>query len=143
MSKAAVIFWSQTGNTELMANAIADGIREAGVECDLLTVSDISAADAAQYDKLALGCPAMGAEVLEEAEFDPFFTELEAKLGGRKVALFGSYGWGDGAWMRDWVKRADDANANVYQDAGLMAHETPDAAMLASCKAFGGGFAAY
>lgn len=143
MSKTAVIFWSQTGNTELMANAIADGIREAGMECDLLTVSDITAADAAQYDKLALGCPAMGAEVLEEAAFDPFFTELESKLGGRKVALFGSYGWGDGAWMRDWVKRADDANANVYQDAGLMAHETPDAAMLAECKAFGGGFAAY
>lgn len=143
MSKAAVIFWSQTGNTELMANAIADGIRETGMECDLLNVSEITAADAANYDKLALGCPAMGAEVLEEAEFEPFFTELESRLGGHKVALFGSYGWGDGGWMRDWVKRADDANANVYQDDGLMAHETPDAAKLDECKAFGSGFAAY
>ena len=90
MSKAAVIFWSQTGNTEQMANAIADGIREGGMECDLLNVADVSAADAAKYDKLALGCPAMGAEVLEESEFDPFFTALEGKLAGRKVALFGS-----------------------------------------------------
>ena len=106
MSKAAVIFWSQTGNTEQMANAIADGIREGGMECDLLNVAAVSAADAAKYDKLALGCPAMGAEVLEESEFDPFFTELESKISGRKVALFGSYGWGDGQWMRDWCERA-------------------------------------
>ena len=80
MSKAAVIFWSQTGNTEQMASAIAEGIRAGGLECDLMNVAEVSAADAAKYDKLALGCPAMGAEVLEEAEFDPFFTELEGKL---------------------------------------------------------------
>ena len=141
MSKAAVIFWSQTGNTEQMANAIADGIREGGMECDLLNVADISAADAAKYDKLALGCPAMGAEVLEEVEFDPFFTELEGKLAGRKVALFGSYGWGDGQWMRDWKARADGANANVYQDEGLMINEAPDEEGLAKCRAFGAGFA--
>ena len=143
MSKAAVIFWSQTGNTEQMANAIAEGIREGGVECDLMNVADTNAAAAAGYDKLALGCPAMGAEVLEEAEFDPFFTELESKLGGRKVALFGSYGWGDGQWMRDWVQRANDDNANVYTDEGLIINETPDADGLAKCKEFGKGFAAY
>ena len=143
MSKAAVIFWSQSGNTEQMANAIAEGIREGGVECDLLNVADTNAAAAAGYDKLALGCPAMGAEVLEEAEFDPFFTELESKLGGRKVALFGSYGWGDGQWMRDWVQRANDDNANVYTDEGLIINETPDADGLAKCKEFGKGFAAF
>lgn len=143
MSKAAVIFWSQTGNTEQMASAIADGIRAGGLECDLMNVAETNAADAAKYDKLALGCPAMGAEVLEEAEFDPFFTELEGKLGGRKVALFGSYGWGDGQWMRDWVQRADDANANIYTEEGLMAHETPDEAVLDQCREFGKGFAAY
>ncbi len=143
MSKAAVIFWSQSGNTEQMANAIAEGIREGGVECDLMNVADTNAAAAAGYDKLALGCPAMGAEVLEEAEFDPFFTELESKLGGRKVALFGSYGWGDGQWMRDWVQRANDDNANVYTDEGLIINETPDADGLAKCKEFGKGFAAY
>ena len=93
MSKAAVIFWSQTGNTEQMANAIADGIREGGMEVDVLNVADTTPADAVKYAKIALGCPAMGAEVLEETEFDPFFTELESKISGLKVALFGSYGW--------------------------------------------------
>ena len=83
------------------------------------------------------------AEVLEEAEFEPFFTELESKLGGRKVALFGSYGWGDGQWMRDWVERTDNANANIYTGEGLMAHETPDEIMLEQCRDFGRGFAAY
>ena len=143
MSKAAVIYWSQTGNTEQMANAIADGIRDGGLECDLMNVAETNAADASKYDKLALGCPAMGAEVLEEAEFEPFFTELEGKLGGRKLALFGSYGWGDGQWMRDWVQRADDANANVYTGEGLIVNETPDADALDKCRAFGKDFAAY
>ncbi|MFR0942352.1 MAG: flavodoxin [Butyricicoccus sp.] len=116
MSKAAVIFWSQTGNTEQMANAIADGIREGGMEVDVLNVADTTPADAVKYAKIALGCPAMGAEVLEETEFDPFFTELESKISGMKVALFGSYGWGDGQWMRDWVQRTNDANAVIYTD---------------------------
>lgn len=143
MSKIAVIYWSQSGNTEQMAQAIADGIKETGASCDLLQVSETNAADAAKYDKLALGCPAMGAEVLEETEFDPFFTELEGKLTGRKVALFGSYGWGNGQWMRDWVGRANDANASVYQEEGLIIHETPDNDALAKCQEFGKGFAAF
>lgn len=143
MSKAAVIYWSQTGNTEQMATAIAEGIRGGGMECDLLNVADTNAGAAAGYDKIALGCPAMGAEVLEEAEFDPFFTELESRLAGRKVALFGSYGWGDGQWMRDWVQRTNDANANIYTDEGLMINETPDEDGLAKCREFGKGFAAY
>ena len=143
MSKAAVIYWSQTGNTEQMATAIAEGIREGGMECDLLNVADTNAGAAAGYDKIALGCPAMGAEVLEEAEFDPFFTELENRLAGRKVALFGSYGWGDGQWMRDWVQRTNDANANIYTDEGLMINETPDEDGVAKCREFGKGFAAY
>ena len=143
MSKAAVIYWSQTGNTEQMATAIAEGIREGGMECDLLSVADTNAGAAAGYDKIALGCPAMGAEVLEEAEFDPFFTELENRLAGRKVALFGSYGWGDGQWMRDWVQRTNDANANIYTDEGLMINKTPDEDGLAKCREFGKGFAAY
>ena len=143
MSKAAVIYWSQTGNTEQMATAIAEGIREGGMECDLLNVADTNAGAAAGYDKIALGCPAMGAEVREEAEFDPFFTELENRLAGRKVALFGSYGWGDGQWMRDWVQRTNDANANIYTDEGLMINETPDEDGLAKCREFGKGFAAY
>ena len=94
------------------------------MECDLLNVADTNPADAAAYAKIALGCPAMGAEVLEETEFDPFFTELESKISGLKVALFGSYGWGDGQWMRDWVQRTNDANAVIYTDEGLILNET-------------------
>ena len=136
MNQIAVIYWSQTGNTEAMAQAIAEGIAEAGAQADVRTVDAISASEAAGYSKLALGCPAMGAEVLEESEFEPFFTELENSLGGRKVGLFGSYGWGDGQWMRDWVKRTDEAGA-VLVGEGLMVHETPDDDALAQCRAFG------
>ena len=143
MSKIAVIYWSQTGNTEMMANAIAEGIREAGAECDVLSVPAVSADQATEYEKLALGCPAMGAEVLEEMDFEPFFTELERRLSGRPVALFGSYGWGDGQWMRDWVQRTQDANANLYQEQGLMITETPDEDGLEQCREFGRGFAKY
>ena len=126
MSKIAVIYWSMSGNTEAMANAIAEGAQGAGAEVDVKQVSDITVDQALEYDKLALGCPAMGAEVLEESEFEPFFTELESRLGGKKVALFGSYGWGDGQWMRDWQQRVDDANASLYNGEGLIINETPD-----------------
>ena len=97
--KTAVIYWSATGNTEAMANAVAAG---AGVEA--VTVSDFSG-DIKEYAALALGCPAMGDEVLEESEFEPFFASIEGELSGKKVLLFGSYGWGDGQWMRDWVDK--------------------------------------
>lgn len=143
MSKAAVIFWSQTGNTEQMANAIAEGIREGGMECDLLNVADTNPADAAAYAKIALGCPAMGAEVLEETEFDPFFTELESKISGRKVALFGSYGWGDGQWMRDWVERAQGDGAQVLNGEGLICNEAPDDDVQAACRKLGADLAAW
>ena len=136
MSKAAVIFWSQTGNTEQMANAIAEGIREGGMEVDVLNVADTTPADAVKYAKIALGCPAMGAEVLEETEFDPFFTELESKISGRKVALFGSYGWGDGQWMRDWEKDCDDAGINLVCES-VICCETPDDTVLEACRAMG------
>lgn len=137
MSKIAVIYWTQTGNTEQMANAVCEGIKNAGAEAVLLSVPAVTAQEAAGYDRLALGCPAMGAEVLEEAEFEPFFTELEGKLGGKRVALFGSYGWGDGQWMRDWTARVDDAGAIVVGGEGLIAHETPDDDALAACRALG------
>ena len=143
MSKAAVIFWSQTGNTEQMASAIAEGIREDGMECDLLNVADTNPTDAAAYAKIALGCPAMGAEVLEETEFDPFFTDLESKLSGRKVALFGSYGWGDGQWMRDWVERAQGDGAQVLNGEGLICNEAPDDDVQAACRKLGADLAAW
>ena len=99
--KTAVIYWSGTGNTEAMAKAVAEG---AGAE--LFTVSEFSG-NVEDYDAIAFGCPAMGAEMLEEGEFDPFFTEIESRLSGKKVGLFGSYGWGDGEWMRNWETRVE------------------------------------
>ncbi len=137
MEKIAVIYWSQGGNTEMMANAVAEGAKAAGADVSLLHVNETDAVSAAGYGKLALGCPAMGAEVLEEAEFEPFFTELEPRLGGTKVALFGSYGWGDGQWMRDWVKRTDDAGAILIANEGLAVHETPDEDGLSKCRELG------
>ena len=136
MSKAAVIFWSQTGNTEQMASAIAEGIREGGMECDLLNVADTNPTDAAAYAKIALGCPAMGAEVLEEDEFEPMFTGCEGKLAGKHIGLFGSYGWGDGQWMRDWQQRCIDDGAALVAEP-VMANEDPDDDAIAACKALG------
>ena len=141
MSKLAVIYWSGTGNTEAMAMAVGEGAKAAGAEVSVLTVSEISAAQAAQYDVLALGCPAMGAVVLEEGEFEPFFTELEGSLSGRKTALFGSYGWGDGQWMRDWCDRARAAGAVLCGAEGLMLNEAPDDAGLDACRALGASLA--
>lgn len=137
MSKTAIIYWSGTGNTEAMANAILEGAKEVNPEAVIFNVSEISAADAATYDILILGCSAMGAEVLEENEFEPFFTELEANLSGKKVALFGSYGWGDGEWMRDWQERVNKTGANCVNGEGLIINNMPDDNGLNQCREFG------
>lgn len=129
--KTAVIYWSGTGNTEAMANAVAEG---AGVSA--VTVSDFSRS-VADYDALALGCPAMGAEVLEEDEFEPFFTSIEGSLSGKKVLLFGSYGWGDGEWMRNWYERTKAAGAELICSEGYMANEAPSDDDLDKLKALG------
>ena len=136
--KKAGIYWSGTGNTAAMASAIAAGMGE-GTE--LYSVDQFTG-DIADYDKIAFGCSAMGDEVLEEGEFDPFFTSIEGKLGGKKVALFGSYGWGDGQWMRDWAERTTKAGANLYDD-GLTVNGFPDGDAKVQCTAFGEGFGAY
>ena len=143
MSKMSVIYWSQTGNTEAMARAVAEGALAAGAEEKVLEVSQASGSDVQDCDLLALGCPAMGAEVLEESEFEPFFESIEGSLSGKKVALFGSYGWGDGQWMRDWWDRAGKDGAKLYGDEGLIINETPDDAGLEQCRSFGGGFAGF
>lgn len=142
MSKSAVIYWSGTGNTEAMAQAVLDGLNGAGEDAALFSADSVRAADAAQYDKLALGCPAMGAEVLEESVFEPFFTELEPLLSGKKIALFGSYGWGDGQWMREWAERVTGEGATVVNGEGLICQETPDDAMIEECKNLGKALAA-
>ena len=132
-----VAYWSQTGNTQAMAEAVAEGIREAGKEAELLDIDNISAADLKDEAAFALGSPAMGDEVLEESTVEPFFAELEGSLSGKKVALFGSYDWGDGQWMRDWTERTKNAGAVVVGGEGLIANLEPDEDALAACRALG------
>ena len=129
--KTAVIYWSGTGNTEAMARAVAEG---AGAK--LFSVTDFGGS-IADYEAVAFGCPAMGAETLEESEFEPFFTGIEGQLSGRKVALFGSYGWGDGEWMRLWEERVAADGAMLVNGEGLIVNEAPDDAALEQCKALG------
>ena len=137
MSKVAVVYWSGTGNTESMANAVAQGAEGKGASVSLMACADFNASMVEEYDAIAFGCPAMGSEVLEESEFDPMFTDCEAKLSGKKVALFGSYGWGDGEWMRNWEDRVKNDGADLVGGEGLICNETPDDDALESCKALG------
>lgn len=143
MSKIAIVYWSGTGNTETMANCIAEGVRQAGGEAELLGPAEFSAARFPEFSAVAFGCPAMGSEVLEEADFEPMFAGLEGTLGGKRIALFGSYGWGDGQWMRDWCARCEAANANLYDEQGLMINETPDADGQEACRELGRKLAAW
>ena len=136
MSKVAVVFWSATGNTEAMANAVAEGAKGKGADVTVLGAGEFSASNVSEYDAIAFGCPAMGAEVLEETEFEPMFASVESSLGGKKIGLFGSYGWGDGQWMRDWKDRCDAAGAALVND-GVMANNAPDDDALDECKSLG------
>ncbi|MDR0357026.1 MAG: flavodoxin [Clostridiales Family XIII bacterium] len=143
MSKMVIVYWTQTGNTKKMADLIAEGARDAGAEADVFDVSGIAADRTAEYERIALGCPSMGAEVLEEDAFQPFYDELSEKLAGKKVALFGSYGWGDGEWMRNWRDAAKESGANLFGDEGLIVNYEPAGDDIARCKDFGNGFARY
>ena len=138
MSKVAVVFWSATGNTETMANCVAEGANGTIVPC-----SEMNAAKLAEFDAVAFGCPAMGAEQLEESEFEPMFASLEGSLNGKKIALFGSYGWGDGQWMRDWCERVKEDGAVLFREEGLICNETPDDDVQAACRKLGADLAAW
>ena len=131
MSKVAVVYWSGTGNTEMMAKAVAKG-----AEADLIQASDFSADKATQYDAIAFGCPAMGSEELEDGEFAPMFDSVKDQLKGKKIALFGSYDWGDGEWMRTW---SDECNAlgAVQAASFVICNNTPDEEGLAACESLG------
>ena len=136
MSKIAVVYWSGTGNTEAMALAVADGIKEKGGESVVLTSAEFDASMMDTFDAIAFGCPAMGAEELEDSEFEPMFSACEAKLGGKKIALFGSYGWGDGEWMRNWEEQCKNDGA-VLACEFVICSDAPDADAAAACKALG------
>ena len=137
MEKIYVVYWSQSGNTLAMAQAVAEGIKEAGKEAEVVDVSVASLDELKKASAFALGCPAMGAEVLEESEMEPFVCDVEGFAAGKKIALFGSYGWGDGQWMRDWTDRMSSAGASIVNGEGLICHEVPDADALEECKQLG------
>ena len=138
MNKVAIVFWSATGNTETMANCIAEGAKGT-----LLSCGEMTPAKLAEFDVVAFGCPAMGEEQLEESEFEPMFAGLEGRLNGKKIALFGSYGWGDGQWMRDWAERAQGDGAQLFSQEGLICNETPDEDVQAACRQLGADLAAW
>lgn len=136
MSKVAVVYWSGTGNTEIMAQKVFDGAKAAGAEAEIYQAADFSPEMMDRFDAIAFGCPSMGNEQLEESEFEPMFTACESRLAGKKIALFGSYGWGDGEWMRNWDENCRAAGAVMACDF-VICNESPDADAEAACEAMG------
>ena len=142
MSKIAVVYWSGTGNTEAMAQAVEEGAKAAGADVEIMEVADADVDKALSFDVLALGCPAMGDEELEEGEMEPFMAELDSQIAGKTIALFGSYGWGGGEWMREWESRVTSDGAAVLSGEGIIADNAPDDDVLAECRAAGAKLAA-
>ena len=136
MKKTLVIYWSGTGNTEAMANAVLEGMKAAGADASLLTPDQVTAASLSGVSSVAMGCPAMGSEVLEEMEFQPMFDSIRNQLGGKSVGLFGSYGWGDGEWIRTWAEDAEAAGARMVVEP-VMANGAPDGDAETACAALG------
>ena len=136
MSKLAVVFWSGTGNTEAMANAIVEGAKSAGADAELFTADAFDASMVSKYDTIAFGCPAMGGEELEDTEFEPMFELCKSEISNKKIALFGSYGWGDGEWMRNWEDECTSSGA-VIANESIICNETPDDEILEKCKTLG------
>ena len=140
MRKVAVVYWNGTGNTEAMAAAVAEGIREKGAEAALFTATEFDASMVDDFDAIAFGCPSMGAEQLEESEFEPMFSACEPKLQGKKIALFGSYGWGDGEWMRNWEETCA-ADGAVLACESVICNDAPDDDAEAACRSLGAALA--
>ena len=136
MSKVAIVYWSGTGNTEAMAKAIEQGVEKSGNQVNLFEVEQFKVTDISAFDGIIFGCPAMGDEVLEESSFEPLFAEAESKLQGKPVALFGSYGWGGGAWMESWAARTRQAGAKLFSD-GLVVENAPADEDITACEQLG------
>lgn len=134
--KIAVVYWSGSGNTQAMALGVAEGIKSKGAEAVVMEVEEFDPSTVAEYDAIALGCPAMGAEVLEESVFQPMFDELLPLLEGKKTALFGSYGWGTGVWMEDWAATCREAGVDLVSD-GLIWQDMPDDEGISACMELG------
>ena len=142
MNEIIVAYWSQTGNTQAMAGAVGEGIEAAGRKALVAEIGSVSMDALKNASVFAMGCPAMGAEVLEEAEMEPFVMEVEAFAAGKSIGLFGSYGWGDGEWMRNWAERMTAAGATVVGGEGVICQEAPDEEALENCRALGKALAA-
>lgn len=140
MSRVAVVYWSGTGNTAAMAEAVAEGAKAAGAEVDILGPSQFTPAKAEEYDGVALGCPAMGAEQLEETEFQPMWDAVVPVLTYKRAALFGSWGWGGGEWMHTWEGDCEAAGIHLVCDS-VICMNAPDDTALAECRALGGALA--
>lgn len=135
--KVILVYWSGTGNTEAMAQAVAEGVQAQGGEAALFTAGKFDVDMAGAFNAIAFGCPSMGSEELEESEFAPMFAACEPELKDKPIALFGSYGWGDGQWMRDWCHRCRDAGACLLEENGLAVNEAPDVSGEDACKELG------
>lgn len=136
MSKVAVVYWSGSGNTEAMADKVAEGAKAAGAEVEVISADDFAGTDIEGFDGVAFGCPAMGDEELEDSVFQPVFEACEPKLVGKKVALFGSYGWGDGEWMRSWEEKCKNDGVVLAADS-VICNEEPDDEAQAACIELG------
>lgn len=137
MTTINIVLWTMTGNTQIMADCIAEGAKSAGATVKVCNVREITPEQTLAADILALGCPAMGNETLEESEFKPFFDKLLPRLSGRKIALFGSYGWGGGIWMQKWQETVTAAGATLLTGQGLIACGRPDDDAMTACENFG------
>ncbi len=136
MSRLTVVYWTGTGNTEQMANLVAAGARAQGAAAEVIWCSDFSAEQAADCDAIAFGCPAMGAEELEDGEFEPVFRACLRALAGKRIGLFGSYGWGDGDWMRAWEELCSQNGIDLAVQS-VICCGTPDGDGAAACRAMG------
>ena len=142
MEQVLIVYWSGTGNTAAMAEMVAERIKEAGREAVILPAEEASLADVEKYRAIAMGCPSMGDEVLEESTMEPFVEEIEGSVSGKTLGLFGSYGWGDGQWMRDWTDRMKQAGASVIGGEDAICNGAPDADAEAALKELGKRLAA-
>lgn len=142
MAQISIVYWSGTGNTELMAQKVAEGVREAGQEAVVLSVDLADVSELKKARAFALGCPSMGAEQLEETQMEPFMCDLENGIGGKQIGLFGSFGWGGGEWMRDWEERVRNVGASVVGEEGIIVNGAPDEETEEKCKELGRALAA-
>ena len=136
MNKLTIVYWSGTGNTETMAQLVAQGAQDSGAQVRLVSCTEFDADQMSEFDVFAFGCPSMGNEELEESEFEPMFCSIEGALAGKKIALFGSYGWGDGEWMRSWEDRCKQDGALLTCDS-VIVNESPDSEASEACRQLG------